>query len=325
MKTEASRPGSYGTAGARASLLLLLPIAIWSGNVIVTKMTIGVLAPVSISFYRWLLAFLVLIPILGPAVWQRKRIVARHAWQILTLSALGMVIYQGLSYEAARTTSALNMGIILALMPLVSVFLAFLVAAQRPSPRCLFGGVVSLIGLIYLAAKGRPSALAQESLHVGDALMLAAVTANALYGVLLQRWAIPLGAWHLLFCQIGFAVLMLLPFWLAGPASPIDARGLPLIAYAAIPASLLAPAFWMMGIRRFGTGRSSLSLNLLPLVVAALAWMLLGEDLHAYHVVGGALALFGIAIGMTRPNPPPVAIGRGVRAAGGRVDAPQRT
>ena len=52
-------------SGAPLTLALALaPLAtvlIWSGNVVVTEAAFGVIAPGSIAFYRWLIAFLVLL------------------------------------------------------------------------------------------------------------------------------------------------------------------------------------------------------------------------------------------------------------------------
>jgi hypothetical protein len=68
--------------------------------------------------------------------------------------------------------------------------------------------------------------------------MLVAVFANALYGVLLRRWAFVLPIWEQMLWQILAATLVRGPIWLAGPISPITAHNLPLILYAATPASL---------------------------------------------------------------------------------------
>jgi len=276
----------------------LATVLIWSGNTIVTKAAAGVISPGSISFYRWLIAFLVLIPFAGRTAWRGRGILRRHGVKLAVLGALGMVIYQSLAYEAARTTTAVNMGVMLALMPLISTLLASLLAGERLSVLRLAGAAISLFGLVYLISQGQPSTLVSGGLHIGDALMLIAVAANALYGVLLKRWIIPLTLWQQLFWQIGFATLILVPVWLMGPISPISAANLPLILYAAIPTSLLAPVLWMAGIQRLGAGRTALFINLLPLVVAFLAWAMLGEELHAYDAIGGALALFGVALGL---------------------------
>lgn len=281
-----------------AAFAPLATVLIWSGNVVVTEAASGVIAPGSIAFYRWLIAFLVLFPFVARAAWQKRGVVARHWLQLAILGALGMVVYQSLAYEAAKTTTAVNMGVMLALMPLMSALLASLFAAERLSFSRLLGGAVSLAGLVYLTSHGEPATLVNGGFHIGDGLMLIAIAANSLYGVLLKRWTIPLSMWLQLFWQIGFATLLLLPVWLMGTISPINAANLPLILYAAIPTSLIAPLCWMSAIQRLGAARTALFINLLPLVVALLAWAILKEQLHAYHAIGGALALLGVAIGL---------------------------
>ena len=276
----------------------LTTVLIWSGNTVVTKAAAGVISPGSISFYRWAIAFIVLLPFVGRAAWRGRAVAIRYWRKMAVIGALGMVLYQSLAYEAARSTTAVNMGVIVALMPLLSILFASALSGEALSAGKIAGGCISLAGLIYLTSRGDPASLLHGGFHPGDGLMLLAVTANVLYGVLLKRWAIPLPLWHQMLWQIGLSVLMLLPVWLLGPISPITAANLPLILYAAILASLVAPVCWMIGIARLGAARSSLFVNLLPVVVAGLAALLLDEQLHFYDFIGGGLALLGVMLGM---------------------------
>jgi len=295
-----TQPHSSASVVSVAGLAPLLTVLIWSGNTVVTKASAGLISPGSISFYRWLLAFVVLLPFVGRAAWRNRALVREHWLKLAILGALGMVIYQSLAYEAAKTTSAVNMGVMLALMPLLSTFFASLLAGERLSASSLAGGAISLIGLIYLTSQGDPTRLINGGFHIGDGLMIIAVLSNALYGVMLKRWAMPIPIWQQLFWQIGFSTLLLIPVFLMGDISPVTTANLPLILYAAIPTSLVAPLCWMIGIQKLGASRTSLLINLLPIVVAALAWALLGEQLHSYHAIGGALALIGVGLGLRK-------------------------
>ncbi|NRP86557.1 hypothetical protein GFPCMMHI_02463 [Ensifer adhaerens] len=295
-----TQPHSSASVVSVAGLAPLLTVLIWSGNTVVTKASAGVISPGSISFYRWLLAFVVLLPFVGRTAWRNRALVREHWLKLAILGALGMVIYQSLAYEAAKTTSAVNMGVMLALMPLLSTFFASLLAGERLSASSLAGGAISLIGLIYLTSQGDPTRLINGGFHIGDGLMIIAVLSNALYGVMLKRWAMPIPIWQQLFWQIGFSTLLLIPVFLMGDISPVTTANLPLILYAAIPTSLVAPLCWMIGIQKLGASRTSLLINLLPIVVAALAWALLGEQLHSYHAIGGALALIGVGLGLRK-------------------------
>ena len=281
-----------------AILAPLATVLIWSGNAIVTKAAADVIAPSAIAFYRWALALIVLIPFVAPAAW-RNRAAAKAVWGKLAIGGLlGMVVYQCLAYVAAETTTAINMGVILALMPLFSTLLASVFASERLTTARIVGGLISIGGLVYLTSQGNPMNLVRGGLHLGDALMLIAVLANAFYGVMLKRWSITLPVWELLFWQILAATIILIPVWLTGPIEPITRAGVPLILFAAIPASLLAPLFWMIGIARLGAARTALTINLVPVFVALMAWLILGEQLHNYHYIGGGIALLGVVVGL---------------------------
>ena len=179
-------------------------------------------------------------------------------------------------------------------MPLMSALLASFFAGERLTASRIGGAILSLLGLVYLSTRGHPGELLNGAAHWGDTLMLVAVASNALYGVLLKRWAVPLTTFQQLYVQIGFGILVILPFWWFAPSSPITAQNIPLILYAGIPASIGAPFFWMSGIKKLGPARASLFMNLLPVFVALAAFTLLGEQLHSYHAVGGLLALAGV-------------------------------
>lgn len=102
----------------------LFAILIWAGNTVVTKMSAGAIYPAEIGFYRWLLAGALFTPFLLPAVWRNRAAIRPHLGKVAVLGVLGMAVYQSLAYFAAGITSATNMGIILSLMPLMSLALS---------------------------------------------------------------------------------------------------------------------------------------------------------------------------------------------------------
>jgi drug/metabolite transporter (DMT)-like permease len=281
----------------------LLAVLIWTGNILVTKAAAVAIEPAAIAFFRWLLAAAVLTPFVALAVWRQRAVIAAHWPKLAFLGLLGMALFQGLAYEAARTTTAVNMGVVVALMPLFSVLLGGMLAGEKPTGAALGGAGLSLLGVTILCTHGRPEEFLQGAARIGDLLMLIAVASNALYGVLLKRWALPLSTWEQLYVQAAFGIAFLLPFWIAAPPSPVTAQNLPMILYAGIPASVGAPFFWMLGIKKLGPARATLFMNLLPLFVALAAYALLGEDLKPYHALGGLLALAGVWWGQRKKIP----------------------
>jgi drug/metabolite transporter (DMT)-like permease len=276
--------------------LPVVTVAIWSGNVVVTKLSATAVHPSVIAFERWALALLLLTPFLIRPVWRLRREILPHLAKLAVLGLLGMAAYQGLSYYAAETTSATKMGFVVSLVPLLTMALSSLLLAEAPTPGMVGGGALSLFGMALLLGQGDPLAPFSGGLVPGDGMMLIACVTYAGYGVLLRRWPMPLPAWPSLYLQIGFATLFLLPGWLLAPAAPHSTTAIGMILYAGIPTSILAPFLWMEAIRLLGPSRTSLFINLSPVMTAAIAVVVLGESLHPYHLAGGVLVLLGVVL-----------------------------
>jgi len=285
----------------------LLAVLIWSANTVVSKAAAGLVDPAAISLYRWLVAALVLTPMfLGP-LWRARREIVPHLPRFAVLALLGMVMYQCLAYYAAHRTSATNMGVICALVPLLGLLLNGLVFRARLSSFAIAGVALSLTGVLYLLGAGNPLSLFGSGINVGDGLMLIGATCYALYGILFKRWSPPLGQWLNLYVQVLLAVALLTPLAMTAESLAVPARGIPLVLFAGIGSSVLASYFWMRGLQQLGSERTAVFMNLLPLFTALIASLVLGERVHAYHWVGGGLILLGVALSQrlpaTRPQP----------------------
>lgn len=290
--------------------LPVLTIVIWSGNVIVTKLAAAAIHPSVIAFERWLLALALLSPFLLRRIWQLRREIRPHMGKLAMLGLLGMAAFQGLAYYAAETTTATKMGFVVSLVPLLTMALSSLLLAEAPSIGMVAGGVISLGGLTLLLGQGNPLAPFTGGIVPGDGMMIVACIAYAGYGVLLRRWAIPLPPWPLLYMQIAFATLFLLPGWALAPAAPHSTTAVLLILYAGIPTSILAPYLWMQAIRVLGASRTAIFINLAPVTTAVIAMVALGEEMHAYHLTGGGLVLVGVILAQRfarQPAPRPAA------------------
>ncbi len=288
-------------------LLYFLPplgaVLIWSGNMTINQLTVGAIAPISIAFLRWVLALLVLTPFLLPAAWRHRQTIRREWAKLAILGLLGMGLWQGLAYVAAETTSATNMGILAAMVPLLTVLLSALILREAPSLGGTVGGLVALFGVLVLLGRGDPLSLLELEVALGDLLMVVAATCYALYGVMLKRWPLDLPPWVLLYAQVVFAVLFLLPPYLMGPMTPVDGHNVWLILYAGIPASIVTTYLWMRAIRQIGASQASIFINLMPLFSALIAMAYLGERIALFHLVGGVLVLAGVLMAQTLTQP----------------------
>lgn len=278
-------------------ILPLTAVLIWSANVIVNKLAVGHIFPAEIAFLRWFAAGVILTPFALPSLWRQRKAFLPHLAQYATLGVLGMAIYQGLAYSAAHYTSATNMGIILSLLPLTTLTLAVVVLGDVLTAGAIAGGLLSIFGVLLVVGHGSVMHLADQGIGIGDAMMVFAMLAYAIYCVLLRKWRLPLAPLPSLYAQIVCAVIALLPVYLMSQKAGVSMDNLPELAFATIPVSIAAPFIWMIGVARIGPRRATVVINLVPIFTALIAAFGLGEHLAAYHLVGGALILAGVALG----------------------------
>ncbi|MCG3865714.1 MULTISPECIES: DMT family transporter [unclassified Photobacterium] len=281
-------------------LFPLITVAIWAGNAIVNKMAFSVIDPGAISFYRWFFALVMLTPFVAKSVWRDRATIKPYLTKLAFLGLLGMVLNQSLGYFAAATTTATNIALIISLVPLISMFLSVPILGQRLSPFALIGAVLSLSGLVLMLSHGDVKSLISQGIKQGDMLMLIAAAVYALYCVLLKRWKMPFSTWKSVYVQCLFAVMMLTPLLLMSHRMAITASAIPLIAYASLLASVIAPWLWMLSIERLGADRTAMFMNLLPIMAAGIASVMLNEHLESYHYIGGIMVLTGVALAQKR-------------------------
>lgn len=277
-----------------AFVLPLIAVLIWSMNIAVTRYVADYISPVSISFYRWFVAFLILTPFMLPKVWQQRALIRPFIPKLAVLSAFGMVLYQGLSYTAAHYTTATNMGIVNAFVPVFTIFISYLILKDRPNRFAILGSLLSFAGLIYVLSQGHISSLLAQGGQWGDAVMVLAVGFYAFYGVFLKKWQLKLPLMTSLYVQIAFALLYHLPFLLWLGLDGINTSNAASVLYAGIFPSLIAPLLWMVAVQVIGPNRTSIFMNLMPIFTAIIASMWLSEQWTIYHSIGGVMILVGI-------------------------------
>ncbi|WP_128928146.1 DMT family transporter [Bradyrhizobium guangxiense] len=280
-----------------AFLYPFFAIVLWAGNVIVSRLSAHTIGPEAITFYRLLLATGCMSLFVAAPAWRNRTVIWRHFGQFAVLGFLAMCLFQSLSYLAAETTSATNMAVFTALTPLLTVLLSAVLLRETPTVGLVGGGMLSLAGLVYLVSGGDPVALLRGGVRPGDLLMFVAALVYALYGVLLKRWDLPVAGWQSTYMQALCALAIMFPAFLATPAPmrALNTETLPLIAYAGGLASIVLPFLWVRGVQVLGPNRCAIFMNLLPVLAALGAIALLGEPVRAFHIIGGGVALAGVA------------------------------
>lgn len=283
----------------KSYIFLVITTLAWGGNAVAGKLAIGHVSPMVLTFSRWFAAFLLIMAIALPDIRRDWPVIRRNLPLLAGYGIVGYALFNALLYSALLYTTAINVAIIQAGIPMLIFAFNFLLFSTRISPMQIAGFVLTLAGVLLIAARGEWGTLTGLRLNYGDGLMLAAVLAYALYTVFLRYR--PDMSWKSMMAAPALgAALASLPLmgWEAAAGAAIwpDWTGLAVILYTGIFASLVAQVFYIFGVEGIGPNRAGLFINLVPVFGTLLSIAILGETLHPYHIAALTLALTGIAV-----------------------------
>lgn len=285
-----------------AYALLLLTTLFWGGNAVAGKLAIGHVSPMLLTTGRWGIAFVVLCIIGWPrllADWPKVR---QNAVYLMALGAVGFSIFNIALYSAVIYTSAINVSIEQAGIPMLIFIGNFLLFRLRASWAQIVGFLVSLVGVALTASHGDPASLLALDVNFGDMLMIGAVVGYAGYTIAL-RFKPDIHWQSLMIALTGGAFIASVPFALAeaqtGASIMPDTMGWAVILYTVIFPSIMAQIFYVRAVELIGANRAGLFVNLVPVFGTLLSVVVVGEAFHTYHAIALALVLGGIWLAET--------------------------
>ncbi|QPC90418.1 DMT family transporter [Mesorhizobium sp. INR15] len=283
----------------RAYIFLLLTTLLWGGNSVAGKLAVDHVSPMTLVFLRWVLAVAIMLPI-GWRPLQKDWPVVRKHWLVLAaLGASGFTLFNTIFYTALNYTTAINVSIEQAAMPVLIIIANFIFFRLRVNWAQISGVVLTIVGVILTACHGDPRRLLTLELNYGDAIMLVAVLLYSGYSVGLRLK--PVMQWQSLMLALSVAALVTsVPFFLwevaAGKVIVPDARGWSVIVYTAVGASIISQIFYIRGNELIGANRAGLFINLVPIFGTLLSVLIVGETFQLYQALALVLVLGGIGL-----------------------------
>ena len=293
-----------GRAGAAATLCWLLSAGVY----VAAKWASADMPPWTLTFWRPLIAGLILLPLVVSQRSEIKRLLRTRWLELLMVGGLGLSLSQGCIYTGLHHTTAVNAGLIMSLAPIVTLIAARYMLNEALGPWQAVGSVIALAGMAVIIARGDLDALLRLDLGVGDLWMLGAVICFSGYSVLLRRAKFELARLPLLVLLLGAGVVVAAPFfaweWFTGQRATMNASGLLALGYIAIPGGALMYYLYNYSVDVLGASKAGVFLYLQIFFVALLAWIVLGEHLEPYHYEGGAMIVLGVVlVTALKPNP----------------------
>ncbi|KUL56601.1 hypothetical protein ADL30_12705 [Streptomyces sp. NRRL S-1521] len=279
--------------------LAVLATVVWSGSFVTSRALHDTVPPIQHAFWRWVIAIAAVAPFALRETWRQRRLLRGHLRFLLLAALLGVTVYNTLVNQAGTTTTAGNMGMIMAASPvLMAVYER--AGGTRLGARRVTGMSVACAGVLLLVGKG---SLAMD-FAAGDLWTIAGALAFGSYSVLLRRRPPEIGGLPFLLSTFVLGALMLLPVFVAsyavqGGFEPTVATVSPLL-YVGVVSSAVAFFAWNRAISIIGAARAGVVYYLQPVCVALLSYALLGEAMGWLQVLCMGLILGGVVLGSAR-------------------------
>lgn len=287
----------------RSYLLLVAVLFVWAGNFPLGKLALAEVQPLFLVGGRTFMAAPFLYFLARAYAPLERPLVRRDYVAFCVLGLTGLVLNTTIWYWGLKWTTALNAGILGAASPIFVALGAAVFLGERLRKRTWAGIGLTVTAVLLTVATGSLAVLLEFAVNRGDLIILLSQTAWVAYSLYSRATASTLPPVWVMAGANAVGALVLVPLsWLVdGPwPSPAAAPlGWGVMLYGAVPITI-AHLWYYQVIRRLGPGRTAAFMNLMPFVVIGMSWAMVGEAVHAYHLVGAALVIAGVVLTTSR-------------------------
>jgi drug/metabolite transporter (DMT)-like permease len=285
---------------------LLLSIATlgWAGNAVVGRLAAGHIAPVTLSFLRWSIACLIILPFAWKHLKRDWGAIRGQLGMMIFISLTGIAIFNTLQYWALEYTQALNTLLLQSALPLFVAVWSLILLGVRLRLTQAFGIALSLIGVLVILLHGDLSALTGIMFNKGDIIFTVGLVFFGLYSVMSLKRP-PIHGLSFAAFTFGCGSACLIPFliWelISRPMMELNTANLLSLFYVAVFPSTVAYLCFNRSVQLIGANRAAPFFHMVPVFGTIMSIIFLGERPQMFHVVGFALVLTGVFVASRKP------------------------
>ena len=284
-----------------AYIFLLLTVTFWAGNFVVGKFaSFYNVPPFSLNFYRWLFAWLILMPFTISEIINKREYIISNYKIFLVLGITSITIFNSIVYYSLNFTQVISGVLMISTIPVMIMFFSSILKIEKTNLFQIIGVILSIAGVIIIITKANFEILKSLNFNKGDITMVLAMFSWALYSTLLKRQKYELSQISLLQVVISFGLIFLIPIYFIeyqiGFRINIEMPFILILSYVVIFPGLASFILWIKGISLIGANRSGVFLHLMPIISALMAMIIFDEKFMFYHILGACFIISGILL-----------------------------
>lgn len=277
-----------------AIIAILLTVVFWGYSFVSTKIILEELPPITIAFFRQLIASIVLIMFL----YIKKLFVKMPIRDVLLLAAsslFGIVFYFLFENIGLKYTTASNASIIVAAVPIFTLISEYFFYKFKVTKRVIACVIISIIGVVLVIFEQGSIDFSSGSTK-GNLLMIGAMISWVIYTIICKSFAEKYKGIVITAYQMIAASILFIPFTIPEISQwhSISTYSLVNLLYLALFCSALAYYLYNLAVKGLGATVSSMFLNLIPVVSIIGGVFVLGERISLLQIGGMLLIMISL-------------------------------
>ena len=284
-----------------ASIYLFGATLFWAGNFIVGKIaSINEIPPISLNFYRWFLAWLILLPFTFKELIKKKDYILNNIGLFIIMGITAVTVFNSALFYSLKFTQVISGVLMISTVPVMIIFISSLLKIEKTNIFQIIGVGLSLTGVLFIITKADIDILKNLDFNRGDLTMVIAMLSWATYSALLKKKKYELSQISLLQVVISFGVVFLIPLYFIdinmGNLIKLEKPFFLTLTYVVLFPGLALFFFWIKGVALIGANRAGVFLHLMPILGAVMAMIIFNEKIMFYHFLGAVFIVAGITL-----------------------------
>lgn len=295
-----TRPVARPPADLLALGAAMITVVLWASAFVGIRAVTADLSPTSLALGRLTIGSIALGVLVAVRGWVRP---SRRDLLLIVASGLTwFALYNVVLNTAERSIDAGTASMLVNTGPIFLAILAGVFLREGFPPRLVLGCAVSFAGAIVIGLSTTTADAIRGVSPIGVVLCIAAALCYAL-GVTLQKVplrSIPAPQVTWMACLTG--AILLLPFAprFANELGSAHVSSIGWLVYLGLFPTAVAFTTWAFALSRTAAGRLGSTTYLVPPVVIALSWAMLGEVPTLVAIAGGVLCIGGVVVARSR-------------------------
>ena len=281
--------------------MLVCATLFWAGNFTIAKFAyLENIPPFSLSFLRWSLVWIILLPFTYREILSDKHVIKKNLSLFFILGFTSVCVFTSFTYNALNYTQVINASLFNTAIPVTIILVCFLLKIEKTNIFQISGLLVSVLGILAIITKLDLNILLSLDFNKGDLFMIVAIIAWGIYSAYLKKKTFDISLLALVHIICTFGLLFLLPLFILdmmqGRAIVISNNLIYILIYIAIFPSIGSYYCWAGAVSIIGANRAGIFLSLIPLFSTIFAMIFFDEKFLFFHFIGTILIIIGLLL-----------------------------